>query len=373
MESEFSSYIYWSVLLAFFAVLALVPVLRALAPVLGLLDRPDERKNHEGAVPLIGGLVVLPVFIAVSILGGAGVGEGWPLYSAVFLLLLTGAVDDKIHLNPFIKFGMQFIAGALIVMPGGAQLQDLGNLFGLGVFELGWASLPFSIVAVVLLINAVNLMDGLDGLAGGAVFIILGWFLAASLAAGSAYAFSIAVLMGAVAGFLFYNMRSPWRKKASIFMGDAGSMSLGLLIGWYAIELSQPQTTRAIEPIAVAWVLALPVWDECAQFYRRVREGHHPFWPDLGHFHHHFIRAGFSPGRASILIHFIVLVLGGVGVIGVWLGIPLPMLTALWIAGILAHIAFSRNVENYPRVFSRFSGYGLPKKLRTSSSVRPPS
>lgn len=372
MESEFSSDVYQGVALAFFAVLALVPVLKILAPALGLLDRPDARKNHEGAVPLIGGLAVLPVFIAVSMLGGAGFDESWPLYSAIFLLLLTGAVDDKIHLHPFIKFGMQFIAAALIVLPGGAQIYDLGNLFGLGVFELGWASLPFSVVAVVLLINAVNLMDGLDGLAGGAVFIILGWFLAASLAVGSAYAFSISVLMAAVAGFLFYNMRSPWRKKAAIFMGDAGSMSLGLLIGWYAIELSFPQA-RVIEPIAVAWVLALPVWDECAQFYRRVREGHHPFWPDLGHFHHHFIRAGFSPGRASALIHLIVFILGGAGVAGAGLGVPLPLLTLLWIAGILAHIAFSRNIENYTRVLSRFLKKTSQEKITTSSSARPPS
>lgn len=364
MESETLNTAVWQIPLAFFAVLALVPVLKALAPALGLLDRPDARKNHEGAVPLIGGLVALPVFIAVLALGGAGFAENWPLYSAILLLLLTGAVDDRIHLHPFIKFGMQFIAAALIVLPGGAQIHDLGNLFGLGVFELGWAALPFSVIAVVLLINAVNLMDGLDGLAGGAVFIMLGWFLLAGLSGGDpSHALSIAVLMAAVAGFLFYNMRSPWRGKAAIFMGDAGSMSLGLLIGWYAIHLSQPQAARAVEPIAVAWILAVPVWDECAQFYRRVREGHHPFWPDLGHFHHHFIRAGFSPGRASALIHGVVLITGGFGVAGAALGVPLPVLSVLWIAGILGHIAFSRNTGNYTRVFAR---------LRTSSSAYSP-
>lgn len=357
MENGFSSDALWQVPLAFFAVLALVPVLGGLAPVLGLLDRPDARKNHEGAVPLIGGLVILPVFVAVEILGGAGLGENWPLYTAIALLLLTGAVDDRVHLHPFIKFGMQFAAAALIVVPGGAQILDLGSLFGLGIFNLGWMALPFSIVAVVLLVNAVNLMDGLDGLAGGTVFIILGWFLLACLygSGDSSHALSIAVLMAAVAGFLFYNMRSPWRKKAAIFMGDAGSMALGLMIGWYAIRISQPPDARAIEPIAVAWVLAVPVWDECAQFYRRVKEGHHPFWPDLGHFHHHFIRAGFSPGRASVLIHGVVLVTGGVGVAGAVLGIPLSALTILWVGGILAHIAFSRNIENYTKVFSRFS------------------
>ena len=73
-----------------------------------------------------------------------------------------------------------------------------------------------------------------------------------------------------------------------IFLGDAGSTCLGLMVGWYAIHLSQ-DPVAVIEPMAVAWVLAIPIWDECAQFNRRVREGRHPFSPDRGHFHHHFI------------------------------------------------------------------------------------
>jgi UDP-GlcNAc:undecaprenyl-phosphate GlcNAc-1-phosphate transferase len=166
-------------------------------------------------------------------------------------------------------------------------------------------------------------------------------------------------------------MRSPWRKKASIFMGDAGSMSLGLMVGWYAIKLTLltqevhavpgetfnvlPWEGRILEPMAVAWVLAVPIWDECAQFYRRVREGHHPFWPDLGHFHHHFIRAGFLPCQTSLSIHFLVFLLGGFGVIGAMAGVPLPVLTIVWIIGILAHMAFSKNLENYTGVLKKLS------------------
>lgn len=338
---------------ALILVWALVPPLRRMAPRFGLMDRPDERKNHEGVIPLIGGLVIFPVFIIVSLLTGESLALNWPLYTAILTLVITGAVDDRMHLHPLVKFGLQFVAAFLVVIPGGAVLYDLGNLFGLGTFYLGWMSLPFSIVAMVLLINAINLMDGVDGLAGGTVFVMLGWFLFACIVAGgSSFAPSIVILMGAIAGFLFYNMRSPWRKKASIFMGDAGSMSLGLMIGWYAIHLS-PMGARVLEPMAVAWILAVPIWDECAQFYRRVREGHHPFWPDLGHFHHHFIRAGFTPGQTSLSIHALVFVLGGFGVIGAMAGVPLPVLTVLWIVGILAHMAFSKNLENYTDVFKK--------------------
>jgi UDP-GlcNAc:undecaprenyl-phosphate GlcNAc-1-phosphate transferase len=342
------------VALALGLVLLLVPPLKALAPKLGLVDKPDERKIHEGVVPLIGGLIILPVFILVSILSGASLAYNWPLYSAILILLVTGAVDDKKHLPAFLKFGLQFVAAALVVLPGGAVLNDLGNLFGLGIFDLGLIAIPFSIVSVVLLINAINLMDGLDGLAGGTVFIILGWFLFCCISAtgGSPHTLSIAILMASIAGFLFYNMRSPWRAKASIFMGDAGSMSLGLLIAWYAIKLS-PEGARVIEPMSVAWVLAVPIWDECAQFYRRVREGRHPFSADRGHFHHHFERAEIPPCKAALYVHALVFTTGWIGVSGFYYGLPLPVLTIGWIVGILAHMAYSRNLDNYTNAIKR--------------------
>ena len=326
---------------------------RKLAPKIGLTDKPGGRKAHDGEIPLIGGVVLFPVFIVLSVLLLDPALAQWPLYCALLILLIVGAVDDRVHLPAFVKFGMQFVAAALVVFPGGAVLQSLGNLFGLGPFDLGMVSIPFSIVAVVLLINAINLMDGLDGLAGGTSFVILGWFLVACLMAGEfAYKPSIMVLMGCVAGFLIYNMRNPWRRKASVFLGDAGSMCLGLMVGWYAIQLGDG-SPRVVEPMAVAWVLALPIWDECAQFYRRVREGRHPFDADRGHFHHHFIEAGFTPGQASVCIMMIMLVLGGFGVMGEKLGVPLPVLTVAWIVGILAHMWFSRDVMNYPRVFNK--------------------
>ncbi len=346
---------YWAPIAAFFAVLILVPPLKALAPRLGLVDEPGGRKQHSGDVPLIGGVVLFPVFILVSILSGDTLASHWPLYAAIGVLLITGAVDDRVHLHPLTKFGLQFVAAILVVMPGGAQLYQLGDLFGFGDVGLDLISLPFSVVAVVLLINAINLMDGLDGLAGGTVFVVLGWFLyACASAGGSELSPSILILMAGLAGYLFYNMRSPFRKKAAIFMGDAGSMSLGLMVGWYAIHLS-PQEARVIEPMSVAWVLAVPIWDECAQFYRRVREGRHPFSPDRGHFHHHFIRAEIPSGRAVPIILAIVFLTGAFGVVGFALGAPLPVLTVLWIIGILGHMAFSRNLDRYTGVLKRLT------------------
>lgn len=347
----------WALLIfpfcAFLAVGVSLPLLRKIAPKFGLVDVPGGRKDHVGKVPLIGGIVIFPVFIALSIIQGDSVAEMWPLYTAIVLLMVTGAVDDLKHMPAYVKFVIQFVAATLIVIPGGAGIHSLGDLFGFGPFGLGFMSMPFSIIAVVLLINAINLMDGLDGLAGGVSFLILFWIVIAGLMAGEmAYTPSAMILMGCLFGFLVFNMRNPWRRKASVFLGDAGSLCLGLMIAWYSIHMSDINI-RAIEPMSVAWVLALPIWDECAQFYRRVREGRHPFSPDRGHFHHHFIEAGFEAKQATALILLMTVAYGAFGVLGEMVGVPIFVLTVLWIAGILGHIRFSANLDNYPNLIRK--------------------
>lgn len=354
---QYSDFLWF--LASFFAVVVCVPLFAVFATRVGLVDKPGGRKVHEGAIPLVGGLCIFPVFITGSILvHDIGLAQ-WPLYVALTVLLVTGAVDDRFHIHSLIKFAMQFLAAILVVFFGCAELKGLGDLFGFGEFNLGIISSIFSVVAIVLLINAVNLMDGLDGLAGGIGFIILGWMLFTAVLGETVYMLSIILLMGALTGFLFYNMRSPWRKSASIFMGDAGSMSLGLMVGWYAIHLS-PVEARVIEPMAVAWVLAVPIWDECAQFYRRVLDGRHPFSPDRGHLHHHFLHAGLNDERAVWTIMLLVFLSGGFGVVGFAIGVPLPVLTIFWIVGILVHMHLSKDIGRYPKIIARLFGLSDP-------------
>lgn len=341
-------------LLAFLAVFVLVPFARILAFKAGFVDNPGGRKQHEGAVPLVGGLVIFPVFMVAGFLSGFDLALYWPLFAALALLLVTGAIDDRSHLTPWVKFFLQFCAAGLIVVPGHALIGNLGNIFSLGTLYLGFMALPFSVVAVVLLINAINLMDGLDGLAAGKSFVALAWLMLACAISGNwPPFFEIAILMGALAGFLIYNMRHPFRSKASIFLGDAGSMCLGLMLGWFAIGLAAGETDRTVEPIAVAWVLALPIMDACGQFYRRVRAGRHPFSPDRGHFHHHFIDAGFSPGKATALILLLSILLGGIGIGGIALGVPQILLTLLWIGFLFTHMALSDKPDLYVRLIKR--------------------
>ena len=320
--------------IALLTALIAVPVLRPLAIKTGYVDTPGGRKQHAEPVPPIGGLIIFTIIITIQTVRGDVV-QNWPLYTGLIALLTIGAWDDRAHLNAWVKFTVQIAVSFLVVLYGECRIDNLGNMFGLGDLELGFMVIPFSVAAVALLINAINLMDGLDGLAGGQSFIIL-----AILTAISGFNPDLLPILGALVGFLVYNMRSPWRKQASIFLGDAGTLALGLTLAWYAISLAG-NPSISLEAISVAWILALPIMDECAQFYRRVREGRHPFSPDRGHFHHHFIDAGFTPGKATATILAFSATLG---IAGYWLaviGTPLVILTSAWIVTILTHMHFS--------------------------------
>lgn len=338
------------------AVLALIPPARRLALKIGLVDEPDsERKHHETPVPPIGGLVILPVFmIAVLLLGGELATYG-VLFMCLIVLLMTGAIDDFIPLHPWFKFAVQVFVAAMAVLYGGARVYTLGDIFSMGEVQLGIFSIPFSIAAVALLVNSINLMDGLDGLAAGKSFVVLGWLVLACFAGHEEPAAQTMLpLLGALMGFLFYNMRHPLRDKATVFLGDAGSMGLGLVLAWFCVTLTQEEEP-VIVPISIAWIIALPVIDACGQFYRRVREGRHPFSPDRGHFHHHFIHAGVPVGQSTLMILLLGFVLGGIGYFSIYAGVPQIIMTVAWIALLLIHMAVSERAERYIRLFSKLA------------------
>lgn len=334
--------------------LALIPLAAKLARAGGLVDHPGGRKDHAKPTPLVGGLVIFPVYIIIAGLAGIPLDFYWPLFAGILLILIVGALDDRYEIAAWVKFLAQLSAATLIVVIGDAEVRDLGDLFGFGPVDLGWFSIPFSIFTVALLINAINLMDGLDGLAGGKSLVIVGWFMAACALAGHwPPFFTLGILAGALAGFLYYNLRHPLRDKASVFLGDAGSMALGLTLSWYAIGLAQPPDPTLAQ-ISVAWILALPVIDACGQFLRRISEGRHPFSADRGHFHHHLVHAGVPIGRSTALILLLGVVLGGIGIGGIALGIPAFILSYLWIALLISHVAVSYQPARYVNLISKF-------------------
>ena len=349
-------------LIAFALSAALIPLFAAVSRKIGLLDQPGGRKKHGVAVPLVGGLVIFPLFIAMALWSGIPSQNEYYFLAAMALLLVIGALDDRFQIAAKVKFVVQITAAALICIGGHAYFFSLGDLFGFGPFGLNLMAIPFALTAAVLLVNAVNLMDGLDGLSGGLGLISLGWLaLACVLASSFAPLLLLMILCGGLCGFLVYNLRAPWRKKASVFMGDSGSLALGLSLAWFSITLAKGDDP-VIAPIAVAWILALPIWDICGQFARRVSRGRHPFAPDLHHFHHHLIAAGFSVGKATMILWSFFFVSGLIGIGGIVLDVPEFWLTYPWIAGLFIHIYLSLRPHRFRRAFLWLRQSGMQPK-----------
>lgn len=321
-----------------FTVLALFTG-RKLALRCGFADRPGGRKQHDDAVPPIGGLVILPVFLGASWLAGLQSIVPWPLAAGIGTLLLMGAIDDARSIKPWWKFAIMIWTATFVVIFGEAQIGQLGNLFGFGLVELGWISKGFTILCIVLLMNALNMLDGVDGLAGGFCALVTFWFMIVCMGAGAWPVFwALAILLAAILGFLVFNMRAPWRKSASIFMGDSGSLCLGLLLGWFSIKLTQGYNAP-LEPVTVIWIIALPVMDAFALFIARSVKGLHPFNADRRHLHHRLMDIGLSPGQTTTIMLGIIAVTALTGFMAQVYNIPAVVLFGLWMVLFIIHTA----------------------------------
>lgn len=311
-----------AIVAACFMTAMLIVVMRPLARIIGLVDVPDARKTHSGSVPLVGGIAI---FLSVLALGLVSLWTGRPLVPAIpqllsflaggLLLVGIGLADDFLELSARVRFLAQAMAALIMAFGGGVALADLGAMSVSGrVVELGLLTVPFTIFATIGVINALNMCDGLDGLSGSQALVSLGGFLLALLIWGEpADASLLAGLGGGIAGFLLFNLRLPGRARASVFLGDAGSMFLGFALAWFAISLSQGPD-RIIKPAAALWFVMVPVIDAVAIMLRRILRGRSPFAPDREHLHHIFLLAGYSVSQT-------VAIMAGLGATGVAIGL----------------------------------------------------
>lgn len=292
------------------------PVLIRAAHQYNLLDRPDERKHHQGAVPVVGGLAM---GFAIAVVAGWQLGDTkmfWGLFVAVSTVVIVGFLDDRNGLPVALRFLAQATAGLVVALFGGAQLVGLGDLLGGGVVTLGAMAVPFTIFAMGGVANAFNLSDGMDGLAGGLAMITAAFLAAAAHLAGSDDTFALLLILGgALAGFLCFNMRLPWQCHAKVFMGDSGALMLGFLLAWAAIRVTQAES-NALPPAAALWFFAIPLMDTVSLMIRRVLRGRSPFQHDRDHLHHILSRAGYGDQKTVAVIHLAAIVFGALGFLG---------------------------------------------------------
>lgn len=293
------------------------------AEYIGLLDRPGGRKQHETAVPLTGGVaMVLSFLLLVPALDLLPSFRYIGLLAGTLALAVAGFMDDFRELSVRNRFIIQCAVVVLCMnLWGQTQIINLGDLLGLGDVPLGALAIPFSIFCVVCVINAFNFIDGLDGLAGGLAVIGLGCFGVIASTGGRLGPWHLViVLVGGLIGFLLFNMRTPWRARACVFMGDCGSMFLGFVLCWFAIDLSQGEG-RVMAPITAVWILGLPIMDTVNVVFNRLLRGHGPFTPSRDHLHHVLLMLGFSAGQTACMLLVAGALISGVGLGGHWLGL----------------------------------------------------
>lgn len=309
------------------------------APKFGLMDKPGGRKTHEGSIPLIGGLIIIPVFAALVYTSGLQTQTFLaPLLGGVVLLLSIGLMDDKFHIHPWVRFVVQIWIASYVVIFCDANIGNLGNLFGFGDIQMSYFfGKIFSVVCLVLLMNAINMLDGMDGLAGGFLTVALGWLMVAAYVAGATLAFwGMAFLMTPLVAFLIFNARYPMHKKASVFLGDAGSLSLALIIGWFAIQMAKSPDPM-MSPVVIIWIMTLPIMDTFAIFFTRKKQGRSPFEADRLHLHYKIQDAGHRPAIVTPLLLVLALITGGIGYVGIQIGVPEYVLLYSWSAILLGY------------------------------------
>ena len=303
-----------SVGLSFGITVFCILLLRPLALRLDLIDTPNIRKQHQGNIPLIGGLGMLMGLLVGLLTLPISLQSYRSFIAGSALLVFVGMLDDFRELSPKSRFFAQIAAVLLMIFWGNVYITHLGNLIFFKDIYLGhYTSLIVTLIAGLGIINAINMIDGIDGLAGTLVLVELILLIYGAMITQHFPAASILLLLAAsVLGFLCFNFPFPGRIRAQIFMGDAGSMLLGFGLAWFLIELSQ-SNFRPITPVSMLWIMSVPLFDATAVMLYRLIKGQSVIFSDRQHGHHLLLDLNFSPLQVSILLGSVNFVLGLIG------------------------------------------------------------
>ena len=305
-----------SYFIAFSLTFLFIYLFRSLAIRLHLVDSPDSRKQHEGDIPLIGGLAILIGFLFSLLVLPVSLMDYRSFIAGCVLLVIVGVLDDFHELSTRSRLVAQIIAALLMTAWGGIILTSLGKLFFTDNVILNNWALPTTVIAVVGIINAVNMTDGVDGLAGTLAWIEIFFLAMLARKAQQMIAFHILVLMmSSILGFLFFNFPLLSKRKTTlVFMGDAGSMLLGFFLVWFLVQLSQARHFSAT-PVSMLWIMALPLFDIGNVMLYRLQNRKSIFSPDRQHLHHVLEKLNFS---SLVIVTIMGCIAFAFGLVGLW-------------------------------------------------------
>jgi UDP-GlcNAc:undecaprenyl-phosphate GlcNAc-1-phosphate transferase len=338
----------------FLATAILILLLKPVAVQWRLVDHPGVRKTHAAPTPLAGGAA-----IALGAMATAGflvpiTRDVAALGAASLLLLAVGTIDDRYDVNWRIRIIAQAVAGLILYQWGGVRVEWIGNALGFTGHTLGVLSLPFTVLATVGITNAINWADGVDGLAGSLCLAALVMLICAAIYAGNApLEGDLMVMAGCVAAFLAYNLRTPWRPRASVFLGD-GAEILGLWIAWASFRLTQTPG-HPVTPVLAPFLIAPPVIDCLVLIVRRLHAGRSPFSADRNHLHHHLIDAGVSTTGVVTILVGLTLAIGFAAANARRVHVPEPVFPAVYLAAAAAYYLLSRRVNDGQSVVQKLA------------------
>ena len=308
-----------------------------LAPVarrIGLVDRPSGRKQQLQPVPLIGGIAVTASFFLGALLMPIPFAQYRVLFFCVAVLFITGVVDDLRELPPSAKFIAQLAVVLILVFIDGQVVRFIGDILNWGgpddpqALGLAFLAVPLTVFAMIGVINAFNLIDGLDGLCAGVTLIAIAalMWLAFHHDGIATTAISEFKLLGLifviVLVFLIFNLPFLAGTRRQVYLGDAGSMVLGLIMVYFFIDLSQRGVPIAesgnpiIKSPSAPWLIALPLMDTVNVTMHRLRSGRSPLRPDRTHIHHLLLDNGVNRYAVLAILLALQLFCTTVGVLG---------------------------------------------------------
>ena len=364
---------------------AATPVVIRLARRLGAMDQPSDRRIHATPTPRIGGVAVFLGFLAGLLVAAHAAGilftvsrveiywSGFAI--AATAMLLVGLFDDVRGLSFKWKFGFQ-IALAILIWFCGFRIEVITHPFG-GKLDLFWLAFPVTLLWIVGVTNAVNLIDGLDGLAAGIALIITGSVAVIAFDMGrlGVTAASVA-LAGSLLGFLIFNFNP-----AKIFLGDSGSLFLGFVLAVTSIRGSQKGPT-AVAILVPLLIFGLPLMDTCLAVFRRLfrlghlgTQSHKPvrymlqncsqiFLPDRGHVHHQLLDLGMSHRGAVLTLYLVGAVLS-------FSALAVVILHSPWLAGLLLTVLAVTIAIFLAVLHRRIWRFGQARRLERSSDKAP--
>jgi UDP-GlcNAc:undecaprenyl-phosphate/decaprenyl-phosphate GlcNAc-1-phosphate transferase len=325
----------------FLATAALIFLLRPVARRFGLVDHPGSRKTHAAPTPLVGGAAITLAAMATAGFVLPMTRDVVALGVASLLMLIVGTIDDRYDINWRIRITAQAAAAVVLFTWGGVRVEWIGAPLGFPGHTLGVLSLPFTVLATVGITNAINWADGVDGLAGSLCLAAFAMLIAAAIYAGNApLADDLVLMAGCVMGFLAYNLRTPWRPRAAVFLGD-GAEILGLWIAWASFRLTQTPG-HPVTPVLAPFLIAPPVIDCLVLIVRRLKARRSPFFADRNHLHHHLLDAGLSSTAVVAVLTGLTLAIGFAAANARRIHVPEPVFPVVYLVAAGAYFLVSQ-------------------------------